>query len=231
MLNPIMLVVGLAARALLVGAIYRSILEPDNRRYFSLRFSTQELWLALVLFVYGLMIGFALVAVMLGGGAIGGLAWLISGLLPDPTAVTVTRAVLMAAVVVGGLGAWIWVAIRLCFGPVMTFADKEFRLFESWEFTKDHAWKLTGLMVLVSVVAFGIGLVLELIIFAIVFAQFGGFDASHLHALFPKGQLPDFGSLLVAMGPIIVLIAMLVGPMLTIMVAPLATAYRELRGD
>ncbi|RDJ00508.1 hypothetical protein DVT68_06870 [Dyella solisilvae] len=229
MANPIMFVTGLAGRALLVGAIYRSILEPDNRRFFALRLGTQELWLALSLFVYGVMMMFAIFGVMLGGGALGGLVWLLTGLIPDPTATTITRVVLIAGVVVAAMGAWIWVAVRLSLGPVMTFVDREFRLFESWTFTRDHAWKLAGLMVVLAIIAFGIGLTLEGVILAIIYSQLGGFDPPHLHALFHDGQLPHIGPLLSVLGPVMVLVAALVGPMLTILVAPLASAYRDLR--
>lgn len=229
MANPLMLVTGLAGRALLVGAIYRSVLEPDNRRFFSLRLGTQELWLALSLFVYGVIIGFALLGAMIGGGILGGLAWLIGGLIPDPAAATLFRVVLIVGVVIAAIGVWAWVAIRLSLGPVMTFAEKEFRLHESWAFTKGHAWKMTGLGAILAVIAVGIGLVLECLVVAIIYSQLGGFDQAHLRAFFPQGQPPNVLPLLVTLAPALAIGFAMVGPFFAILVAPLASVYRDLR--
>ena len=230
MANPLMFVTGLAGRALLVGAVYRSILEPDKRRFFSLRFSTQELWLALALFVYSMVVAFALLGVMLGGGVLGGLAWLIGSLITDPTAATLTRVVLIGGVVIAAIGVWVWVAIRLSLGPVMTFAEKEFRLHESWALTKGHAWKLTGLSATLAIIALTIGLTVECVILAIAYSQLGGFDQAHLQAFFPQGQIPNLVPLLVTLAPALALGLALVGPMFAILVAPLASVYRDLRG-
>ncbi|ULU27744.1 hypothetical protein [Dyella terrae] len=228
MANPLMFVTGLAGRALLVGAIYRSVLEPDNRRFFSLRFGAQELWLGLVLFVYSVIVAFTMLGAMIGGGILGGLAWLIGGLIPDPTAATLTRVVLIGGVVIAAIGAWAWVAIRLSLAPVMTFAEKEFRLHESWALTKGHAWKLTGMSAVLAVIAITIALIMECIIIAIVYARLGGFDQAHLHAFFPQGQIPNVVPLLVALAPALAVGFALVGPLFAILVAPLASVYRDL---
>ncbi|AIF48855.1 hypothetical protein [Dyella japonica] len=230
MANPLMMVTGLAGRALLVGAVYRSMLEPDNRRFFSLRFGKQELWLALSLFVYGLIVMFALLAVMLGGGVLGSLAWLIGSLIADPAAATLTRVVLIGCVVMAAAGVWIWVAVRLSLGPVMTFAEKEFRLPESWALTEGHAWKLAGLGITLAVIAFVFALIIEGIVMAIAYGQLGGLDKAHLQAFFPTGQMPHVVPLLLTLSPAIALGFALVGPLFAIMVAPLASVYRDLKG-
>ncbi|MHA6204933.1 hypothetical protein ACXU4B_10950 [Dyella soli] len=231
MANPLVFVSSLAGRALLVGAIYRSVLEPGNRRFFALRFSKQELWLALSLFVYGLIVAFALLGVMLGGGVLGGLAWLVSSLITDPVAATLTRVVLIGGVVIAAVGVWAWVAIRFSLGPVMTFAEQEFRLPESWAFTKGHAWKLTGLGATLAIIALAIGLAVEGVILAIAYSRLGGFDQAHLQAFFPQGQIPNVVPLLFTLAPAIALGFALVGPMSAILVAPLASVYRDLKGQ
>ncbi|WP_430391813.1 hypothetical protein [Dyella sp. 20L07] len=228
MINPLMFVIGLAGRALLMGAVYRSMLEPDNRRFFSLRFGTQELWLALGFVVYGAIVAFAFVGAMLGGSILGGLAWLIGSLITNPVAAVVVRVVLIGSVVIAAMGAWIWLAVRLCLGPVMIFAKKEFLLDESWAFTKGHVRKLAGLCVTLGIMAFTIALTVECIILAITYVQLGGFDQAHLQAFFPQGQTPNMVLLLRALAPAFALGFVLVGPMFAILGAPLASAYMDL---
>lgn len=143
-------------QTLLAGAVFRAVLQPHDRRHFYLRLSGQEGWLALsvvvliVLLIIGAfvaMIPLIIVGVILtliaGGEAAGGLiAFLVA----------------MAA-----LGAALWVWLRLSMGPVMSFAERNFRLFESWSLTKGHAWKLflvgfalVVLIVLVQIVVIGL---------------------------------------------------------------------------
>ncbi|HEX7814455.1 hypothetical protein [Dyella sp.] len=231
MFNPVMFVTGLAGRALVVGAVYRSVLEPGDRRFFSLRVGMRELWLALALFLYSVMVALAMFGVLLGGAALGGLAWLITSFVPGSAAQLVLRIVLLGAVGVAAFVAWIWVAIRLSLGPVMSFAASEFRFFESWNLTRGHALRLTGLYVVLSLIAFVIALILELVVVAILYARLGGFDRAHLQAFLPTGQVPDILPVLSAMVPAFVLIFALIGPLCAIFMAPMATVYRDLKGS
>jgi hypothetical protein len=41
-------------------------------------------------------------------------------------------------------GLLIWLALRLSMAAPMTFADNQFRLFESWTLTKGQGWRLLG---------------------------------------------------------------------------------------
>ncbi|MBS1898531.1 MAG: hypothetical protein JSS88_14400, partial [Actinobacteria bacterium] len=47
----------LASSALIVGAVFRAVLEPQNRRWFFLRLGRQEFWLALCLVVVAVVAG------------------------------------------------------------------------------------------------------------------------------------------------------------------------------
>ncbi len=210
-------VTGLASGALLMGAVFRAVLEPENRRWFFLRLGRQEFWLALCLVVV------AVVAVLLA----------VLSTIP----VTITSLVLIAAgpsqtlapgvglgiaaIVLIVLGAMLWLFVRFSLGLPMSFADSYFRLFESWRLTKGHAAK----MVLVGVVVSIIATVVQTLLFV-------GFIVAAVVILKPTADM-DYTTLTLAqVSPILALAAglmALVSVFGTVLYsAPLAVIYRQL---
>jgi len=231
---PLLAIAVLVAHATITGAVYRSVLEPAKHGFASLRFGPQELWLILLLFARGAVFGVLGGAVMLGAGLICALGLLLSGWLPQPWA-GVVRAPFFIAAVLGAVATGVWVWLRLSLAGPMTFAEGQFRLFESWTLTRGHVKELLGLGGLLLVIRQGLPLMIVLPVYVCVallaatsvgFVDFGRVGSA------PFGGEVDVGALLAAAAPVVliaILIGMLaIGALQAVFLAPWAVAYREL---
>jgi hypothetical protein len=230
LLQPLMLLTSLGGRALLTGAIFRGVLEPDNRKFLSLRFGKQELWLALLFLAFGFVIGFGIFLIAIAAVILGFLGWFIGNLAPHPWGGWL-GGLLVAADVIGAIVVSFWVVLRLSLAPAITFVDKEFRLFESWSLTKGHVWKLFGLGLILTALAIVIVSIVDGFMFAGVISMFGGFDGDHVRAFFERLHTDPqilVRTLLPRIAVVGVIGLFLTGPLSAIFVAPWATVYREL---
>jgi hypothetical protein len=166
LLQPVLFLSGLLGRAVLAGAVFRAVLEPRNRGFAGLRIGAQELWLAVLFLAYTILMVLFVIAVALACGLVG-LA-LTAALGAAHLASVWTTIVWIVACLIA-IVVFIWVMLRFSLAFPMTFAEREFRLFESWSLTKGRAWKLLGLALLLAVVMFAVVLVLDGAIFGIVF--------------------------------------------------------------
>lgn len=140
------------------AAIFRAALFPDQRRFFYLRLGLREFWVLIVSIVVMLIwiLGFfavliPILIVTFGAAAVGGAG---GG--------AAVAAIVVFLGYIAGIGASIWLVLRLSLAPVMSFADNTFRVAESWRLTKGHAWRiflvalgLFAMVVLAEVVLFG----------------------------------------------------------------------------
>jgi hypothetical protein len=234
MLQPVMLVATLGGRAFLTGAIYRGVLEPENRSFLSMRFGKQELWLALLFLAYQFVLGFAFFGIIMIGCLLGLLAWGLGALAGHPWGNWLI-ALMIVADVIAVIVAMIWVGVRLSLAPVITFADKEFRLFESWALTKGHVWKLFGLALVLIAIGMAFGGVVYGVMFAGMISSMmdgaGGFDPEHVRSFFEGMRASPhtfFSEMAPRFGILFVIGLLLTGPFRAIFVAPWAVAYREL---
>jgi hypothetical protein len=225
MLQPLMLISQLVMHAVLLGAIYRAVLTPQDSRFGYLRLSRRELWLGLTLAVFvvalmlmmfvvmiPLVVGGVLTAVAAergGGGA--GASGLVIGLLAIAACVAI-----------------LWVALRLSLALPMSYDQSRFVLYESWALTRGHALKMflvaLALVVIVWLIEALLGGVVAGALIGYV-AQGGGFAA--LADKGPGELIRMFGPWLVVLGP---LLAILAACLYAIWAAPLAEIYRELTG-
>lgn len=170
------------ARAVLCAAVFRAVLMPEASAWAFLRIGGRELWLTLlfvveqvlamiVIFIIALLIVVLTAVVAVSGGEQGKM-----------TAIIVAGSA--SAVAVGGL---IWVALRLSLAAPMTFADAQFRLFESWTLTRGQGWRLLGMLLLVVIFI----LLMEILVGA---AAFGAIVAAggSLEAIRGAGALEAF---------------------------------------
>ena len=163
--------------AMIQGAALRAELEPEKRGFAYMRFGSQELWLIAVNFVTAIVIWAAQVVMtiplviltaVLGVGAaasLGGGHDTSAAALPALMGVQAISLVGQLVILVVSL--WIW--SRLSMGAVMSFQEREFRLFESWALTKGHAVSICLTMVLVFLILF----VAEIVAFVILGAGVG----------------------------------------------------------
>ena len=207
----------LASSALIVGAVFRAVLEPQNRRWFFLRLGRQEFWLALclvvVLVVAGLLAALSMFPIMITS-----LVLVAAG--PTQT-LTPGVGLGLGAMVLIALGAMLWLFVRFSLGLPMSFAGSYFRLFESWTLTRGHAAK----MVLV-------GVVVSLLATLVQMAVFVGFIFAAVAVLRPTAEFDVTTLTFAQVAPILALAAVLMALVsvfgTVLYSAPLAQIYRQL---
>jgi hypothetical protein len=230
-LQPLVLLISLVSRAALSGAVFRGVLEPEDRAFASLRFGKSELWLMLLYLAMDFVLGFFIFTLIVGGLIVGGLGWLLGGLAPEPWTGWL-RALFILAAIGGVIFTAVVVPLRFLLAAPMTFAAKEFRLFESWTLTRGQAGRLFGVVLLLFLVSLVVGLVFDILVFA------GAGSALSSVAAFGASDHPDLSKLpaiLAALAPVagvVILISLvLTGPISAIFLAPWAFIYRALSAD
>ena len=223
--------------AMVQGAVLRAELEPDKRGLAYLRFGRQELWLIAVNFVTGLVIWAACVVLMiplfilagvLGFGAAGfaGSSHGSGAVLPMMMGANLVTFV--GQIVIMGVAIWLW--SRLSMGVVMSFQERQFRLFESWNLTKGHALQIFLTMVLVVLILLlaeiVIGVILGAGVGATFFANQDQRDPAAMAALPPSAWIGRLAPLLVTYGVVMVVF---VGFSNAMVWGAVARMYRQLK--
>jgi len=202
---------------MLVTAIYRTVLNPEDKGFAHLKISADELRMflvsLLVIFIFAMASGIYGALVVVVANNSGGLH--------------------RAVTVVGSLGGVVllgWLAVRLALAGVMTFAEHHFRLWAAWRLTQGQFWRL--LLTLGLTILYAVGVVILALLFSLLLAKLtGGFtmmgrlaspDLSHLTPALALGLL---GELLLQMA----LNTLLVVLVFVIFYAPPAAAYRRLK--
>lgn len=165
----------------IMAAAMRAELEPQYQGFAYLRFGQQELWLMGVTFVMGIVIYLFQLAIsipvvivegVVGAGSFGAAGAAQAGDFNPAALASAIGVQLLGQVLILCATAWFW--LRLCLGPVMSFRERQFRLFESWTMTSGHAWRMFLAMLLVFVMVSVIYVVIWVIGAAAVFAMIAG---------------------------------------------------------
>jgi hypothetical protein len=216
-----------AVKAVICSAVFRAVLDPTDSRFGYLRLGAREGWLTLlflveyvlayIAFLVVALLGVVVVAIVSVGGGGQGVA-------------TITTAVVVG---LGALALFVWVALKLSMAAPMTFVDRQFRLFESWSFTKGQVGKLLGVTLLLVMFLIGIQVVFGGLMLGGVFALGGSmswlFEPGAVEALVrqpPMEIVRKLGPVISIVGFLWVVLSTLV---ITIFCAPWAAAYRALR--
>lgn len=169
----------LVVYAVLNAAVARATLRPGEHAPAYLGLGMDEVRQGLLMLLslavaLGLYLAMVLAMVVVG---------LVTARLGRPTTTAALLVTLLA-----GLGAMVFVWVRLSLAWPMTFDRRRVILFESWRLTRGRFWKLFGTYLLVLGLAMVVGLML-LVISAAVAAVVGGLKA--------MGQItrPDMSSL------------------------------------
>jgi hypothetical protein len=220
--QPGIWLLSVVATALLMGAMFRAVLQPEAGGWGYLRFGRQELWLGLtylVLMVMAFILMFALLIPM--AIAIGVIA-----AISQHGESTTGGVVLLVIAGLVGFGAILWVLLRLSLALPMSFAQGRFLLYESWDLTRGHALKMFG--VYLALVA-GLWL-FEILCAAALAAVFWGHvqDAAGWSAVQPSAAIDMFRRYLPTIVGAGVVGSVVLVAVHAIFVAPLAEIYREL---
>jgi len=212
-IEPAGWLLGLVCQALLLGAAYRAVLFPQERGFFYLRLGMRELWLGLTFLVLVILLLVAMFIVMLPMMIVAGIAAAATAG-GSGSGVGAGVAVLFGFIALfGGLGVLFWMGLRLSLALPMSFAERRFRLFESWDRTRGLGWTLFG----TAAVIVGLLLVGEVVIGMIGFLLTG-----------PAAILKWLGSTAAPQEAFARVMPIMIGAGLVL--APLATLYFALFG-
>jgi hypothetical protein len=205
-------------------AVVRAVLEPDAAAFAYLRLGAAELWLMAANFVLYILYVLASMAFAIPIGivaAMTGLVWRDGAPLVSLSLQAVTWVVTI----------WLW--LRFCLIPPMIFADRRFRLFESWKLTRGHVGSLFGVGVILVLASVAVYVVLVGAGFAIGWPMFQQLaSAASPRSFFTQAPAQVWRET----APFLALYAALVWigsiVLLPVSFAPWAEAYRQLtHGD
>jgi hypothetical protein len=147
------------------AAAIRAELEPEHGAFAYMRFGDQELWLLATSFVFWLVLfgaNFVMsipLTLFTMASAIGAAASAQQGGAPNFGAFAGMAGLrVFGQLIIAGVSIWLW--LRLSLGVVMTFRERQFRLFESWAVTRGHVLRMFLAMLLVWVMLMALYLVL-----------------------------------------------------------------------
>ncbi len=200
----------------LYGAVFRTVLEPENSSRWYIRVGQQEFLLGAVYVVASSLLCLAMIVaaipifvLIFASSAAAGGAMAVSGI----------AAVLIALV---GLLALCWAAIRLSLAFPMSFERRSFQLFESWAVTRGHAARIF----LVNLAAGALAIILAVAVMAVLFGfGLGAGAIASGTGRFSGGSAIVWPSVLVAGAVVSVLMTVVC----TITAAPIATIYQRLK--
>lgn len=230
LVQPVTLLTSIVSRAVLMAAVFRAMLTPEDRGFFYLRLSMAEVWQGLVFLVIAVLLGVAFFVIFVVAILVGVVLALIGGA-AHSAAGAVIVAIGVTALVLASVAALLYLALRFSMAGPMTFAHKQFRLFESWALTKGHM----GGLFLVGLSLFAIGLLIAIVFDGVILAVVLSIVGAASQGLGPSirsffEQPPD--AMLQAAGPwiavMMVLGSLFVGAMTAIFLAPWAVIYRRL---
>ena len=221
-LQPALWLLSVVVNTVVIGAIFRSVLEPEKGRFGYLRLGGQELWLGLtylVLTVMTVIMVFILVfPVAIAAGVSAAMAQHGTG--------SPLMGLVVALVALGGFGVILWVLLRLSLALPMSFAQGRFLLYESWDLTRGQALKMFGVYLV---------LVLGLAVLELAFVLTVGtrlYQATQADPNFWSHFADRVGQFVAPAWPTIagfaILISVIGMAVRTVTVAPLAEIYREL---
>lgn len=225
-MQPLMLIGSLAGRTLVCCAVFRAVMTPEDRGFFHLRFSSRELWVALVMVVQVVCMWLLMVALFIPVI----LLWVPAIIAMSHQSVAGWEVPVGLLACVAAFAVFVWLLVRFSMALPMTFATGQFRLFESWAVTRGHAWGLVGLYVVTAIVVGCLVLVVEGLLFGIGVAVFlgGAFDLGAVRAMFE--QPPQ--AIIATLGPYLVggalVFSLLMGPLMALYLGPWARAYVQL---
>jgi hypothetical protein len=220
--QPAIWLLSIVTNTVVIGAIFRAVLEPENGAWGYLRLGRQELWLGLiylVITVMGVIMALVLLfPISIGAGVLAAIA--------ERGGVSGGGIALLCMLGFAGFAAIVWVLLRLSLALPLSFAQGRFLLYESWDLTRGHAVKMflvflaLGVGLLLAEVAFGVSVGVGVLSHAVSLTSWETITPDSFNAAVRR-----FGPAIAAAAVAATVISMAVH---AILLAPLAQIYREL---
>ncbi|MBN9318205.1 MAG: hypothetical protein J0I28_00730 [Caulobacterales bacterium] len=211
------------------GAVLRAVIAPSDRRYFYLRVSSAEGWMALSA-VVGIILAYIASALLLFIGSlviILPIAFLAAAAGGVGDAFSGVHWVLVLGIFAFEIAmAYLW--LRFSMAPIISFDERRFRLFESWAFTRGAGWSIFWLVLLLTVVI----VVVECVVIAVAFAGVGAAMLQSMQDPAASGEMMLQLAKLYASPSIWGVMAvgyLLSGPAMALCIAPFARVYLMLK--
>ena len=205
----------------LYTAAIRAVVRPEESRFGYMRLGMDEVRVFVVSLVLGILAAVLYFVVVMVAAILAGVMGAVA---QDAGPVMTLLAFLLGFLV---LGLFIWLAVRFSLALPITVAERKFAIFDSWNVTKGHALGLF-LMTLIMIV---MGIVVSILVWVVLLPLM--FFSGGISALAGM-EGADFGQIMSAMGPAIVIYVLcnsiISALCLAIFMAPYAAAYRDIRG-
>jgi len=202
--------------AMFIGAVFRSMLRPDEKKFAYVTLGGDELRLIVVSIVYMLLF-------LLCGGVIGGVIAGATMAVGDSL-----KGLVIFVLILAGLCLAVWLGVRVSLASVQTFAERRLNIFGTWTLTKGRFWPMFGMWVM-AVIFVIIAAIVTLVLSYIPLIAGGGL-AGIAQASSPDPSTMTTG---IIIGMIFYGVIQLLGSILqsVIMYAPAASAYQQLTQD
>lgn len=217
------------------AAAIRAELEPDAHNYAYMRVGGQEGWLLAASFVFWLVLLGANIAMSIPlaiisvAATVGSIAAGAQGAPDAGNLAGLFGLRLIGQLIIAAVSIWLW--LRLSLGVVMTFHEKQFRLFESWAMTRGHVWRMFLTMLLVVLMLIAIYIVfwiIGLVTLGVTIAGVAGHDPKAFFSQPPSAWL---GALLPLFVVFLIGIAVTVGVGNALIWGAVARMWRQLNPD
>ncbi len=201
----------------LVAAVYRAVLRPEQPGLAYLRLGGDELrMIGVMIALFFILAVPYYIAVALVGAA----SRAIGNGQPSPLVSILGTLVVLCV--------YIWIRVRMSLALAITVGERKMRVFESWRLTKGRFWPLLGMYLLVVVFAIAAFIVMYILILILALLGFGGM-AQLAH---PTPESLAAAAPLAIVAGLVAAVIYLVGLtlILTLSYAAQARAYRDLSG-
>lgn len=221
------MVLNVVVPTVLVAAVFRAVLRPEDRRGFYLRIGAAEGWMMLVYLVLLFGAYFAMIMAFIPAFLIGGLGYFAMAAGGDAEAGALIGVVIGLLGLFAAWGALLWALLRLSMALPMTFVGRSFLLFESWGLTKGQAFRLFGMLLLMGLTSAVFQSIVTVIAIAVAVLAGMGMVEQLRAARSAAEILPLLWPFVAVAAPVAAIVQAVT---ITVAAAPFATAYQGLKG-
>ena len=222
----LMMPIGLLVRAVVVCAIYRSVLDDSKAGFGFVRLGWPELRQVLMIIGFFFITFATEMVCLLAGGIVGGILGFLLNLLAKP--------LIVVGVVVGifaGICVFLWILLRLSLLYVQSFDQNRFNFFGSWSLTKGYGLTLLVGYIIAFLMAMIVGILCVCIFGIGALAVFGG----NIAALAASFNVEKASLLSILLNPLVIsyllFTSLIVAPLtFTLVTGATAAAYKALKG-